>query len=416
MNLPLYNIKLLENGYNEKSNIDNNAILCSKYNNQLLDGVNNEYTNIMYNNVDNEEITAAVYGCIGTNKKIYEFKNSENNESNNMTQIMNVIKNYDALVDCGAFLKNFKNIEVATQICKIKNECIFIDMDNNGNDITYIMKNNKVNKYNAKSKMEQPIFIYYDNKHTVGVDIKQASLFNGLCTVNYFNNLTQISQGIYRLRNLNYGHSIDFIVIEKIYENITNKNNDILKQRLMLYRYLQNIENNNILNNTNKLLEQTYLLSERKRKNGEKIKILNYIYYNEIDKLNPIGDIVGSDMSLYYNKKIYQSFIQTEYTLISNLYKTIYEDILNLVKNNHNKNITSKDHINGLIKNYNLFNHKLPKDDYEKYTQLIIKKMINNVNLDMLNLNISTNINKNVNIEVDVNVNVNVNVNVKCKM
>jgi hypothetical protein len=416
MNLPLYNIQLLENGYNKKHDTGD-EILRFKYYDEGLGDVTNKYTNIIYNNVDNEEITAAIYGCIGTNKKIYKFKNNEQNENEKINQILSVIENYDALIDCGAFLKNFKNIEVATQICKIKNKCIFIDTDDNGNDITYIMKNNTVNKYNAKSKMEQPIFIYYDNKHTVGVDIKQASLFNGLCTVNYFNNLTQISQGIYRLRNLNYGHSVDFIVTEHIYEKITNENNDILTQRLMLYRYLRNMENNNILNNTNKLLEQTYLLSERKRKNGEKIKILNYIYYNEIDKLNPTGDIAGSDiagsdMSLYYNEKIYQSFIQTEYTSISNLYKTIYEDILKLVENNHNKNITSKDHINGLIKNYNLFNHKLPKDDYEKYTQLIIKKMINNVNLDMLNLNISTNINKNVNIEVDVNVNVNVNLNV----
>ena len=49
----------------------------------------------------------------------------------------------------------------------------------------------------------KPIFIFYDNKHIIGIDIKQPSIMKGLAIINESSRKTDVGQGIYRLRNLN---------------------------------------------------------------------------------------------------------------------------------------------------------------------------------------------------------------------
>ena len=43
------------------------------------------------------------------------------------------------------------------------------------------------------------IFILYDNKHTIGIDINQPYLLKGLVSINMFNKFSDVAQACFRL-------------------------------------------------------------------------------------------------------------------------------------------------------------------------------------------------------------------------
>ena len=67
---------------------------------------------------------------------------------------------------------------------------------------------NNIQKYNNQ-KFDK-LLIYYDHKHTVGIDFKQPFNMHGIVTISNQNTLTQVAQSIFRLRNLNKGQYIDY--------------------------------------------------------------------------------------------------------------------------------------------------------------------------------------------------------------
>jgi hypothetical protein len=72
-----------------------------------------------------------------------------------------------------------------------------------------------IQKYN--NEKINNLLIYYDHKHTVGIDFKQPAKMRGIVSVSINNTLTQIAQAIFRLRNINLGHSVDFYVDNRIF-------------------------------------------------------------------------------------------------------------------------------------------------------------------------------------------------------
>ena len=91
----------------------------------------------------------------------------------------------------------------------------------------YNRENDDFIKYQNEVFDQKDVFIYYDNKHIVGIDIKQPSELRGIVTVSKFNRTTDIAQASYRLRNINYGHEVDFFISDEI-ENKTNNNANII--------------------------------------------------------------------------------------------------------------------------------------------------------------------------------------------
>jgi hypothetical protein len=116
---------------------------------------------------------------------------------------------YDAIIDTGAFLRNISSKDVIDSI---------IAADNNHQTYIYIVDGIQIKIIKSDDKSLHPLFIYYDQRHTIGIDVKQPYVMKGLVTVNYFNKFTDISQGIYRLRKMNYGHVVDFV-----FANISKK-------------------------------------------------------------------------------------------------------------------------------------------------------------------------------------------------
>jgi hypothetical protein len=420
LKLPCYNDTLLDKYYEEKNIIFNNDLnLYYKYDTSNLNtyNLNNHYRNIIYNKLDNDEITTAIYGCI--NKNIPNLIYIEDNKlKTNILEYINT-DGYDALIDCGAFLKQYKNIEVAEHVCKIHKQCIFIDTNLENNDIVYILtltdKKYEIRIYDTSATMEQPIFIYYDNKHTVGVNIKQSINMRGLCTVGNFNNLTEISQGIYRLRNINYGHEIDFIVTENIYSEIQNNDNEYgLRQRVKLYNYLKKNDEQMIKNNDIKLIEQCYFTLEENQ-TKKQIEIENYIYYKIIKEYNFNKDI---SPSFYLEKKIRVLFKNNNYISLSKLFNKISKQINNVLNEHHKNNIikvvVDEEKIKNIIKKHYLVQNIVTHDQYEIYTRELVKKMcdISHTSYREISTNMNINVNKNINININKNINVNKNINI----
>lgn len=120
---------------------------------------------------------------------------------------------YQVLIDAGAFLRDLTLDEVVNffRIKLKKRYTIYID---SSNQIKIYNKEGVLIPYKGQTGSYYPdeIFMFYDNKHIIGTDIKQPYKLRGLVTVSNQNDLVEISQAAFRMRNLNYGHSADFIV------------------------------------------------------------------------------------------------------------------------------------------------------------------------------------------------------------
>ena len=122
------------------------------------------------------------------------------------------LKNYDALIDVCGYYFNILNYKIALKIHKIldsSRDVIFIDEK----DEKMVIKNGKLEKINEYIKYKNPFF-YYDQAHTVGIDIKQDNypILHGLCIVDQLSYYSEIAQAMFRLRKLNLGHKISFVL------------------------------------------------------------------------------------------------------------------------------------------------------------------------------------------------------------
>ena len=86
-----------------------------------------------------------------------------------------------------------------------------------------------INKYGLLEKLNENIiyekpFFYYDQAHIVGIDIKQDNypILHGLCIVDNLSYYSEVAQAMFRLRKLNLGHRISFILY-KFWELIINE-------------------------------------------------------------------------------------------------------------------------------------------------------------------------------------------------
>jgi len=141
---------------------------------------------------------------------------------------------YDALIDAGAFLRNLSAYEVARLIHLFlkethqqKKHVIYVDehdrlyrFDDDSTDTSSVHISKAgvatgilIHPYNNEF-VNEPLFLYYDHRHIVGIDIKQPFAMYGLTTVNYFNTYTEVAQAVFRLRNMNSGHRVDFLLFD----------------------------------------------------------------------------------------------------------------------------------------------------------------------------------------------------------
>jgi hypothetical protein len=236
--------------------------------NSFIDDLDKKYTNIhdnllkeiVYDSITKGSIYSSLYGITRKDEsfnKIITYSSNDKEliiEDNFITYILleDTLKNYGAIIDTAGLIINTNPIDLVKKIYKkftdlkdenkISNVKNILYINSDGDRMIYNINSKVVNqKYN--NEKYNNCFIYYDNKNTVGIDFKQPPNLIGLLTVSKMNNLTQISQGIYRLRNINYGHFVDFYVDEEIIKDVpdTEKSNiDIYKLKMINERLTKN--------------------------------------------------------------------------------------------------------------------------------------------------------------------------------
>ena len=309
-----------------------------------------EYLDIKFNTIIpdfDEEIN--VENAI-KNAEIYQIEKSI--FKNNINEYLNILncsfelKNYQALIDqCGLF-KNIKNEDIALNISNI----LLIDvLYINEKDEIYVINDKGKEEYNP-NKFYNNLFMFYDQSHTVGVDVIQDKypIMKGLCVVNKLSTYTQVAQAIFRLRKINLGHTIDICLLtDKIIETNSTE----------IYNLLKSNDNEKVEQSTDLLIYQTLKYEIRKNRKIEIISIPYQEYSYEEFKSN-------YKKSIYYNISKIDEINQElhKYYLYEHMYKLekIYNhDEIQIMRNdnlflfNQLKIIYShNDNDNDLIDNY----------------------------------------------------------------
>lgn len=217
--------------------------------------------------------------------------------------IYKILKNkiYNCLIDIVALFKDYSNKDVILNILKldiykdfvgiyldIKDNIKITDID--GNERDFVM-------------FPEKYIIFFSQRNIVGIDIPdQPNNMTGLAILNENEKYTNVAQGIFRMRKLNKGQTIDIaynkngVKKKKVYEIL--KNNDLeSKYSKKTFQELQNLKFL-IRNENNKYKQEDMVpLFIRIMKNDLKNNSENYkneilkILDNQINWSDNLGDI-----------------------------------------------------------------------------------------------------------------------------
>jgi hypothetical protein len=171
-------------------------------------------------------------------------------ESPSLETVLDVLKEkpyLNALIDTGAYLRHYRREEIVTKIREITNrDVVFIDA---GNKMVLRREGQTIPLSGVRLSQAKDVFVYYDTENTRGVDIVLPKGMHGLVTISYFNSYTSIAQGMFRLRQLNAGHAVSFLLAKEVngrasYQNIEFGKVEQLQETDLglLYRYLRDKE------------------------------------------------------------------------------------------------------------------------------------------------------------------------------
>ena len=233
-------------------------INSSKYYNEIKNACDSQF---YQKKEDNYSIGSVKYAIKNIAMKITYEPLNEKKEDELLKTVYKLINEHslNSLIDtAGIFLIN-NTLSVIKKIYDNINDknkkILYVDE----NDTKRIYEPNNIGIHKKYSnEVFQNVFIYYDNKHCIGTDFKQPFKMSGLVTISLKNNITEISQGMYRLRNINIGHTIIFYIPEKykdddIYKALSAQEEKYKKSTLkacniqcinFLYKYIKNKNEN----------------------------------------------------------------------------------------------------------------------------------------------------------------------------
>lgn len=212
---------------------------------------------------DHDEILGTYFAITGN------YPNSENNILNILDQneLFNLCgSSYDVLIEATSFLRFYDNYIVAKNILEAS------ERNGKRRTVVYLTNNDKkmmmyrdddvlMNiEYDGREFMNNEVFYYYDQKHIIGTDFRQPNLMKGIIIIDDRNDYSTIAQGIYRMRKLNRGHTVDINYIGKKLE-ILSESPDSKEN---LYKQLVENDARNINNMKNIADLQMFKYSWRK--------------------------------------------------------------------------------------------------------------------------------------------------------
>ena len=319
------------------------------------DKFKNQIKNIVGDDFSSDSVYCSLYNCNigGKIPKIHNYDhtiNKETIEDQLLKYLTDNIKMYSSLIDVAGLILKRKPLEVILHI-KIpltsKNpDTKILYINDDGVKMIYNCNDDTTNKYN--NEIFENVFMYYDNKNCVGTDFKQPFYMHGLLTLSYINTYSQCAQGIFRLRNINVGHSIDFY-----YPNFYqfSKKANIYDKIEKIYDNLIDFEKKNNKHSLNKM-------------NMQCLKYINRCYYKndeDIYKENIFFDCKDENIDI---DKFYNDFVDG---LKKNINVDMHDDKTKKIQYFDNNNIDSLDTNINVNVNINISVAEKPKKIFNIY-------------------------------------------------
>jgi hypothetical protein len=307
---------------------------------EFVGKINNEYPKIYsknivsYNNnystrwIDYPVIKSKFFDNINfadlSEDSLYNYIN-DNNDKNP--------RRINCIIDTGCIFRFKQNKNYAKEILsKIKGVKYVLFYDNNDilyrcalnyDGVIFTLENTIKNNEELEIMSKEMYFIFFDEKHIRGSDINLPLNTHGLVTVTHINNSVNIMQGIYRLRQIGRGQTVEFIINKNLENDVNYKGLwDYIKKNTNIYMEEQEKE----------LVIQTILANQ---------KFLSYVhpgYFNIKIKLDFLPDyIYTSDindiMKFDFNtKKIIDFYVNHDIFSIDYI-EQYYDLILKYIKN-----------------------------------------------------------------------------------
>lgn len=218
---------------------------------------------------------------------------------NILAEIIKLLKSYNVLIDTGAFLRQYNNKEISRIFHKnLSKNILYLD-DKSDKYIFDGTQDIPFSEYSGKD-----YFLYYDQKHTVGIDVPdQDPELIGLVTISTFNRYTGIAQGIFRLRKIGENQKVNFLLNQdvkiqnNIFEHLVEKEQKYLENSKIKH-YIQSLRTNIRIINKHKIDDYTNTFFD--------LTIFPKKYYNK-NKETIIKFLQNSE------KQIYWKFIEKTY-------------------------------------------------------------------------------------------------------
>jgi len=131
--------------------------------------------------------------------------------------LSSILPHFDALIDAGGYFKEGGNLSIARNIARIKRYPV-VFYDSSG--IQTITNGTTEMPLTASPLKEDERLTFYDQSHTTGSDIKQKRGAVGLVTIGRGMILRDLLQSVWRLRGLEKGQTVQFVISEEIASSI----------------------------------------------------------------------------------------------------------------------------------------------------------------------------------------------------
>ncbi|AYV84305.1 MAG: hypothetical protein Hyperionvirus22_6 [Hyperionvirus sp.] len=281
-----------------------------------------EFKTINHSDKANGSAISALIGYVNTNNIIHLDETTDI-----LGKIISIVvrDNYNVLIDIGAFLRkigplNFVKLLAGANEVYQRKKYIYIDHQG----IKHVYYSGEQFLLGENAYPTEDVFIYYDNMHIVGIDVKQPYNLKALATVDHFNRLTTVEQGIFRLRNINFGHKIDFLLSNNIPRGH-------IKDPIDLLGYLTEKENQYIQASIPAFWMQNIKYLSRQSGEPNQKSYIDNVYYEVIR--------TKEDLDL----PLYKKYVKDEYcnyrvklmkirVLCENLLKVVVEPVRNSQK------------------------------------------------------------------------------------
>lgn len=218
-----------------------------------------QFTRLEKNKEDEGAVMAAMLNLIDDTltNNVDQPLQFDTNDENVLGRIITILKKnkYNSFIDCGAFLIKYTSNEVIHECANQLSFNYFVYIDYNDKKKVFNKSKKEFYDYNDEIYPTDKLFIYYDNKHIIGIDIKQPFILSGLVSVNKFNVFSDIAQASFRLRHLNYGQTANFLINKKVRFNgkpiktrlellnhLKNKEDKLLKEEVEVKKLIQNLK------------------------------------------------------------------------------------------------------------------------------------------------------------------------------